>query len=544
MKQLLKQILVSKLLFLAVFGVLFLQKTSAQEISSSVDTTQIKIGEQIHYKIKVEADTTSIIVFPEGQTFMPLEMVEAYKIDTTKLKEGKNWQLTREYALTQWDSGAYTIPRQKILVNNQSFFTDSVKVEVATVAVDTTKQEIFPIKPTIEIEKPMQFPLWIVWLLIGLLVIAGIVFLIIKLRKRKLEKEKQLPPYEQAIQTLHKLDESKTLEHGEMKAYYSTLTTAIKRYIDEEIDERALESTTDELITRLHRLKENQKIYLDQKVIDELAEILRRADLIKFAGGGMDKLTAKNDRKLIEEDINSIKESKPEPTEEERLQDEAYREEKRQKKKKRTIIFSIVGGVFLLLAVIVGFVAVKGYNTVKDQVFGTPTKELLKGEWVTSEYGNPSIKVSTPEVLRRTSDSLNLPAQSKAAKPEVFSYGALMGNFHIMITTVPFPPNTKFDFDKAVDGIYNQMEQNGARNILMKDEKFTIPSGQEGVKVFGSAVYKNPLTQKDEEKSYTILNLFEKGGLEQVTIIYNKNDEYAEEIANRVINSVEFNSEN
>ena len=78
----------------------------------------------------------------------------------------------------------------------------------------------------------------------------------------------------------------------------------------------------------------------------------------------------------------------------------------------------------------------------------------------------------------------------------------------------------------------------------MKDQKFTIPSGQEGVKVFGSAVYKNPLTQKDEEKSYTILNLFEKGGLEQVTIIYNKNDEYAEEIANRVINSVEFNSEN
>ena len=66
MKQLLKQILVSKLLFLAVFGVLFLQQTSAQEISSSVDTTQIKIGEQIHYKIKVEADTTSIIVFPEG----------------------------------------------------------------------------------------------------------------------------------------------------------------------------------------------------------------------------------------------------------------------------------------------------------------------------------------------------------------------------------------------------------------------------------------------------------------------------------------------
>ncbi len=544
MKQLLEQISVNKLMLFAVLGVLFLQQTSAQEISSSIDTSQIKIGEQIRYKINVEADTTSTIVFPEGQTFMPLEMVEAYKIDTTKLKDAKSWKLTREYALTQWDSGGYTIPRQKIQVNNQSFFTDSVKVEVATVAVDTTKQEIFPIKPTIEIEKPMQFPLWILWVFIGLLVIAGIVFLIIKLRKRKLEKEKQLPPYEQAMQTLHKLDESKTLEQGEMKTYYSTLTTAIKRYIDEEIDERALESTTDELITRLNRLKKNQKIHLDQKVIDELAEILRRADLIKFAGGGMDKLTAKNDRKLIEEDINSIKQSKPEPTEEERLQDEAYREEKRRKKKRRTIIFSVAGGVFLILAVVIGFVVVKGYNTVKDQVFGTPTKELLQGEWVTSEYGNPPVKVSTPEVLRRSSDSLNLPTQGQAPNPEIFTYGALMGNFHIMVTTVPFPPNTKFDFDKAVDGIYNEMEKNGARNILMKDEKFTIPSGQEGVKVFGSAVYKNLLTQKDEEKSYTILNLAVNGGFEQIMIIYNKNDEYAEEIANRVINSVEFNSEN
>ena len=78
----------------------------------------------------------------------------------------------------------------------------------------------------------------------------------------------------------------------------------------------------------------------------------------------------------------------------------------------------------------------------------------------------------------------------------------------------------------------------------MKDEKFTTATGQEGIKVFGSAVYKNPLLDRDQTKEYLILNLFENGGFEQVTVIYNKGDEYAEEIANRIINSIEFNREN
>jgi len=322
MKQLVTKIAKSKSLFFTVLAVLFLQQTYAQEVSSSIDTTQLKIGEQFRYQIKVEANKDFPVVFPEGQTFMPLEMVEAYQIDTTRLKDNKTWQLTREYALTQWDSGSYVIPKQKIIVNDQSLFTDSIKVEVATVVVDTTKQALFPIKPTIEIEEPSSFPWWILWLILVIAAVAGLVLLFLKLRQRKIEREKQIPPYEKAIDTLKKLDESQALERGEMKEYYSTLTLAVKRYIDEKIDERALESTTEELIQHLNELKANKSILVKHKVINDLQDILRRADLIKFAGGGMDKLTAKADRQLIEEDINSIKDSIPEPTEEELLKDE------------------------------------------------------------------------------------------------------------------------------------------------------------------------------------------------------------------------------
>ena len=48
-------------------------------IKTEADTTQIRIGEQIKLKITVEADSAAQVIFPEGQTFSPLETVEAFK---------------------------------------------------------------------------------------------------------------------------------------------------------------------------------------------------------------------------------------------------------------------------------------------------------------------------------------------------------------------------------------------------------------------------------------------------------------------------------
>lgn len=92
---------------------------SFAQVTSSIDSTKIKIGEQITYKIQVEADTTALVVFPEGQTFSPLEMIESYKVDTTKLDA--KYSLIKKYGLTQFDSGHYTIPRQKIVIGDKTF---------------------------------------------------------------------------------------------------------------------------------------------------------------------------------------------------------------------------------------------------------------------------------------------------------------------------------------------------------------------------------------------------------------------------------------
>ena len=553
MKQLVTKIAKSKSLFFAVLAVLFLQQTYAQEVSSSIDTTQLKIGEQFRYQIKVEANKDFPVVFPEGQTFLPLEMVEAYQIDTTRLKDNQTWQLTREYALTQWDSGSYVIPKQKIIVNDQSLFTDSIKVEVATVVVDTTKQALFPIKPTIEIEEPSSFPWWILWLILVIAAVAGLVLLFLKLRQRKIEREQQIPPYEKAIDTLKKLDESQALERGEMKEYYSTLTLAVKRYIDEKIDERALESTTEELIQHLNELKANKSILVKHKVINDLQDILRRADLIKFAGGGMDKLTAKADRQLIEEDINSIKDSIPEPTEEELLKDEAYAEARKKKETRTKIIAGLVGVILVVVIANFAFFDNKGFEYVKDVVIHDTAEELLEKYWIESEYGNPPVYMITPEVLvRQEVDSTNVPPMAisqlfKGNSGEHFKLGRIEDDLNIDLFTFHNNSNVDLaiDFDDLGSVQASLLENKGAKNIIIKQEKFTTADGSEGAKIFGSFNIEDPVSKQIEMKSYVQLYFAsEQGSNVSIFVSTTDEDEGFEEITNRIINSIEFNREN
>ena len=73
---------------LLLFGLWSL--VSFSQVTSSIDSTKIKIGAQITYKISVNADANTFVVFPEGQTFSPLEMIDSYPIDTIKNKDKFN----------------------------------------------------------------------------------------------------------------------------------------------------------------------------------------------------------------------------------------------------------------------------------------------------------------------------------------------------------------------------------------------------------------------------------------------------------------------
>ena len=529
--------------FLFFTCLLFLSHNSAAQskVSASVDSTTIKIGEQIKYQIEVETNPEDLVVFPEGETFSPLEMVESLEADT--LQENGNYRLLKEYFLTQFDSGKYVIPSQEVIIKNSSFFTDSIPVEVNDVVVDTTKQKLYPIKPSVEVKKGFRLPEWILWLL-GILLVAGLVAYLVIRKKKKEAKEYELPPYEDAMAELKKLDEAHYLERREIKEYYSQLSFAVRKYLDRKIYDHGLERTTNELILYLEEQKSQGKLNLTDETIRDFERILKRADLAKFARSKPDVITAKEDRSKTQHVIDDLRASVPEPTEEELLQDEAFREEQAKKRKKRRIILGVAAGVIVVILGISALIATKGISYVVDTYWGHPTKELLEGEWIRSEYGNPSVAVTTPEVLVRGEIEMPQDVEQMMVGSETFLYGSLLSNFYVTLSTIKFQGEVKFDAKKAIDGIYTNLEAQGARNIIMKQEEFTTVNGTKGTRIFGTLQAENPVTGESIPNEYEILNFAEKGGFEQLMVIYNENDEYAKEITQRIINSVEINNLN
>ncbi len=507
------------------------------QISAGIDSTSIKIGEQIKYQISVEADSTALVVFPEGASFNPLEVVESLAADTSRIEN--RFRLLKEYYLTQFDSGSYIIPQQRILINERPFLTDSFQVEVADVVVDTTKQKMFPIKPAMEVPSGFEIPNWIWWVL-GILILAGVAFYFIRRKKKRDAAIKELPPYERALFELEQLDKSHLLENRQTKEYYSKLTEAVRRYLEDEVHLRAMESTTSELIHFLELKKETGELKLSEQTITDLQVILQRADLAKFANTKPDIITAKSDRSKIEHVIIDTKAAIPEPTEEELLKDEEYRQLQLKKRKKKKIITASLAGLVLIFIVGTILVNTKGYDYLVDLLGGNPTKELLDGEWIQSEYGDPSVSIITPRVLKRGEIDMPNEAKEMLVGNETFIDGMLEEELYVVLSTVRFQEGVKFELDTAVEGVYANLEKKGAKNIITKTEEYTTLEGVEGVKVFGTLEMEIPKKDRSINKKYIILNFAVNGGFQQITVIYNEQDAYADEIANRIINSVEF----
>ncbi len=529
------------LFFLSFYGI----AQSSPSVTSGADITSIKIGEQIKFNINVNIEPTDQVIFPEGQTFAPLEMVESFATDT--LRENSKLTLLKTYALTQFDSGSYTLPKQKILINEKTFTTDSLRIYVNTIPVDTIAQQLYDIKGLINVDKSSTIP-WVLILsiLLGLAVIAGLLYWFVW-RKKKLtdeEKEALLPPYDRAMLELKKLENSKYLIQDEYKQYYSELTDIVRSYLEEDVHISALESTTDQLIEKLEMLKDAGNLKLDTDTIYQFKRILQTSDLVKFAKSKPSTFAAEQDRKSIELIVTKTKEAIPPPTEEELQQREEYLEVLEQKNHRRKIIITAVTAAVILF-IGVG-VAVKhyGFAYVKDTLLGHPTKELLEEkEWITSAYGSPPIIIETPRVLLR--QEVNLPPELKESIKEVqiFGYRSAIGLFTVGVTSTTLNKPEEVDLQQSVDDFIKNLENQGAKNIVTKTDDFTTIGGVKGIKIYGSGKFAVPESKELVNGKYTILSFGGKGFQQQVLLTWLDDDPYAEQIVERILSTVDVKIE-
>ena len=533
-----------QIIFLLCFSVLFsFTKGIAQsyeELIVAVDSTELRIGEQINIRYQIKGDSLSQIQFAEQPNFAPFELLEDFPLDT--LRSQAHYLFTKKYALIQFDSGTYWIPKQKILINGVGTITDSISIRVNTVVVDTLKQPLFDIKPLVAVKRGYKkLTQQILITVFGLILLILAVFLILRVQKKLIEKRKELPPFDRALLELKALEEERPRLQEEYKSYYSKLTDVVRRYLEEEANITALESTSRELLKKLELLKDSGKLDLDGETLRSLKRVLEHADLVKFARSAPEFEVATSDRNLVEDVVIKTQEALPEPTQEEIEATAAY--QKVLKKQKRQKQFKIAGlgalGLFLLVGLIT--VYVYGFGNVKDTLIQYPTKVMMNNKWIQSQYGTPALLLATPEVLVRAAET--------PKGTILFSAGDPLNSVYVQLSFIQQAPPEQGEekseevqqqeAQEMINKIIAGLEVDGAANMLINPDPFKTKDGSEVIQLSGTLDLLNPEgKERTRCRLRSIILPFEQVQVE-LRMLYAKDDRYGDEIEARIIESLE-----
>ena len=292
------------------------------QVDVKLDSAALFIGQQTGLTLSVTYDAKQKLKMPDikkGQLLIPdIEVVEVGEPDTAVLNEGKRLTVSQAYTITAWDSAFYFLPPMQVMVDTNRYESNSLALKVLTVDVDTLHlDQFFP--PNGIMELPFLWEEWRLVMFGGLLfvlmlVCIGYLYYHVKHGKpivRFIRRKKKLPPHQVAMSEIERIKSERKWAEEDSKEYYTLLTDTLRNYIRDRYGFNAMEMTSTEIIERL--ISEN-----NEEALDELREIFRTADLVKFAK--YSTLINENDANLVSaiEYVNQTKievdpNAKPEP---------------------------------------------------------------------------------------------------------------------------------------------------------------------------------------------------------------------------------------
>lgn len=253
-------------------------------VESVIDSTQILVGEQTGLHVSATLKKGQSVQFkqwkPLEQIADGIEIVDAPKYDTTETDDGYI-KVTQHLLLTAFEDSLYYIPAQKVNVAGKNYSSKSLALKVLTIPVDTLKPEQFYGAADVQ-DNPYQWNEWkrVLWLSLGgmlLYVVCVLALLRLKSGKPihlKVRIIKHLPPHQKALKSIDEIKKHVTVVDD--KTYYTQLTDALRKYIEERFGFNAMEMTSAQIIAQLKLLGNDEKM-------QELKSLFETADLVKFA---------------------------------------------------------------------------------------------------------------------------------------------------------------------------------------------------------------------------------------------------------------------
>lgn len=253
----------------------------------------VLIGDQFRfgYRLKGVVEGTRIIPDEFGDEICEdLEVLKPWKTDTLKVVESKDGSKTLDLesymVVTSFEEGAYELPKLTVRKWSPKGVVDSVVFEekyldVKTIPVDTATFEIHDLKGQVTYPVTAGEVFTVLGIVFGALaVIAGIVFLIVRARRKKagVENVHKDPAHIVALRKLDSYRGEKFWAEDKQKMFYSGVTDALREYIDSRYGVSAMEMTTADIIKSLKKDTD-----LPEDLREELRELFERADFVKFA---------------------------------------------------------------------------------------------------------------------------------------------------------------------------------------------------------------------------------------------------------------------
>lgn len=263
------------------------------KVNAVLDSSKIRIGEQTKLDVYVTYDANAQqnlrIEWPSFEDTITgkVEIVSRTAIDST-IPDKTNpsiIQQHQQFIVTVFDSGYFAIPPFKFVVNGDTVnpvLTEALFLEVNTVPTDTSEAKVKDIKAPFN--EPFDWKWYlpmVYWGGAAILLVALIVFIILKLTKKKpeqiIERKPDIPPHVLALEQLEKVKEEAIWKDGKTKEYYSAISDSVRLYIEGRFGIQALELTTDEIV----RAFKSQVV--DPLSKEKLQQMLVLADFVKFA---------------------------------------------------------------------------------------------------------------------------------------------------------------------------------------------------------------------------------------------------------------------
>lgn len=283
---------------------LFVASLAAQKASvqATVQPTEIEIGEQALINLKVITPKEKVIHFPvyEKEIVPGIEVIAMLPPDTTI--ENNVMTLNFKYVVTSFDSTLYHVPFIPVFDGMDTVYSNSFGLKVVspelsdstlaylekinkgeTDSIDFRQLQLNDIKSVQKAPFVWTDYLWILWIVLGVILVLGLIGFIIYLVLKKKKKgyffapPQVQPAHMRALTELDKLKAEKIWQQGREKDFYSRLTDILRTYIYEREDINAMEMTSGEILNEIRKTTDVESVY------ENLRQILSTADLVKFA---------------------------------------------------------------------------------------------------------------------------------------------------------------------------------------------------------------------------------------------------------------------